>query len=428
MNMLGWRIGRLAYVLRRVRGSLALRGWRGTFRRIVQEHERMKSAAACTRDPGLLTAAKRAGSRRILIVDSMAPDPTRDSGSVRLTQIMGLLQEEGWEIFFFADDDLAVEADVTRLAALGVELRRDAITPWLRSHGASLDAVMLCRLAVADQYLTLVRGLAPGARVVFDTVDLHHIREQRAAELIGKRQLIRQASKSRARELDIIQRSDVTLVVSDHEAATLAETLPASKVRLLSNIHDVHARERDFAQRDGLLFIGGFGHPPNADAVRWFIKDILPIVWQSEPSLIFHVVGDIDPASRLELSTPGVAIHGRVADIEPLLAQCRVSVAPLRFGAGVKGKVNLSLSYGLPAVVTTVAAEGMHLVHGVNAMIADAAPAFAVGLLELYKDEATWERLSVAGQRTIREYFSREHARQALRDALIPPEPAPLAN
>lgn len=412
--------------MRRLQSSLAIRGWTGTLRRIAQERKRMQSAVACTQNAAD-TAAKRADSRRILIVDSMVPDPTRDSGSVRLTQIMDLLREDDWEIFFFADDNLVSEADVSRLAAIGVELRRDEILPWLENHGASLDAVMLCRLAIADQYLKLVRRFAPGARVVFDTVDLHHIREQRAAELTGKRRLIRQAHQSRERELDIIRRSDVTFVVSDHEAATLAETLPTSKVRLLSNIHEVHPPQRGFAQRSGLLFIGGFGHPPNVDAVHWFIKDILPIAWRSEPSLVFHVVGDIDTASRQALSMPGVVIHGRVVDIEPLLAQSRVSVAPLRFGAGVKGKINLSLSYGLPTVVTSMAAEGMHLVHGVNAMIADDAPAFAASLLHLYKDEATWERLSVSGQQTIKEHFSREHARQALRDALMSPIPATLA-
>jgi glycosyltransferase involved in cell wall biosynthesis len=289
---------------------------------------------------------------------------------------------------------------------------------WLREHGATLDAILLCRLAVAAPYLKPSRRLAPKAMCIFDTVDLHFVREERAAEVSGSRSMLRQSAASRRRELSLIRDSDVSFVVSEVELALLRKEVPESHVELVSNIHKVHGRRASFFERRDLLFIGGFGHPPNEDAVRWFVTEILPLLRTRDPSICLHVAGDITPEARTALSRPGVEIHGRVDDLSELMDRCKISIAPLRFGAGVKGKVNMAMSYGLPVVVTSIAAEGMHLSDGHDALIADTAFDFAEAVWRAYCDEHLWLQLSDGGIANVRQYFSPEVALRTLRRIL----------
>jgi glycosyltransferase involved in cell wall biosynthesis len=411
-----WNLRRLRHLGRRFSGSIAIRGWKGTLRRALHSPHNPADGAtdrapivASVRPPAANFAAKR-----ILIIDSMTPDPTRDSGSMRLCQIFSLLNAAGWMIEFFADYDDASPSDIARLGKLGVSVHHGNPRRWLAIEGESLDAAMLCRLPVADQYLATVRSLAPHALAIFDTVDLHFVREQHAAALWGSRRLARQASRSRRRELEMIGRSDVTFVVSDEERDILVHEAPSARVERVSNIHDAVGRSAPFASRKGLLFVGGFGHPPNEDAVRWFAREVLPQLREAENTIELHIVGDIDDASRRFLEQAGLIVHGRVTDLTSLLGEARLSVAPLRFGAGVKGKVNQAMSHGLPVVLTTIAAKGMHLIHGVDAMIADEPAAMAEAILRAYHDESLWLRLSDAGIDNVRRYFSSECAREAL--------------
>ncbi|MDF4002837.1 glycosyltransferase family 4 protein [Luteibacter sp. PPL552] len=197
--------------------------------------------------------------------------------------------------------------------------------------------------------------------------------------------------------------------------------MPAAHVELVSNIHDVNGRARPFDARGGLIFVGGFGHPPNEDAVRWFAAHVLPRVRERDPSIVFHVVGDIDEPTRRSLAREGMHLHGRIDDLAPLLGEARVSVAPLRFGAGVKGKVNQAMSHGIPVVLTTLAAEGMHLRNGVDALVEDDADAMAAAIDRVYHDEALWTTLSDAGLENVRRHFSAAPALHSLRHALGSP-------
>lgn len=410
-----WRLRRAILMLRRIAGSVALRGWKGTLRH-ARRHQGAPEAAV---EPvSLREPATGFASRRILVVDSLPPDPARDSGSMRLVQMLRLLNASGWRIDFIADDGRISAADEARLADLGTRVVREHPLRWLAKEGHALDAIMLCRLPVADQYLEPVRRHAPASRVVFDTVDLHFVREGRAAEITGNAALRRQAERSRRRELAMVRACDVTLVVSDDERQVLARELPGATVEVVSNIHGVHGRGRGIEGRSGLLFVGGFGHPPNGDAVRWFVADVLPLLLRQDAAIVLHVAGDIDDEARMAIASDHVIVHGRVPDLTPLLDGVLVSVAPLRFGAGVKGKVNQAMSHGLPVVLTSIAAEGMHLSDGIDALVADTPEAFADAILCLHRDAALWERLSDAGLENIRRHFSIERAGEALKRAL----------
>ncbi|TPG48694.1 glycosyltransferase [Rhodanobacter glycinis] len=385
-----------------------------------------KWSVELTRQPPAGTSLERAmrwhSRGRVLVVDAMTPEPARDSGSLRLCAILRLLDEQGWSTCFLPDDGRASSEEIAALGALGCEVLARPQTPalphWLKQHGRELHAVILCRHTVAGQYASLVRQHAPQAKLLFDTVDLHFLREQRAAELSGSATLARQAETSRRGELALIEQSDVTFVVSSHEQALLAQMLPKARVELLSNIHDVHGCRHPHRERRDLVFIGGCGHPPNTDAIRWMGTEILPRLREALPGIRVHVLGDVSDPMRCELASAGLEFHGRVPDLAPWLDSCLASLAPLRFGAGVKGKINMAMSYGVPVVATSIAVEGMQLNDGVDVLVADDAAAFVVAVVRLHDDITLWEALSANGMTNVREHFSMDAAAAALQRTL----------
>ncbi|MDR3444384.1 MULTISPECIES: glycosyltransferase [unclassified Dyella] len=365
------------------------------------------------------------GHRHILIVDALTPDPNRDSGSLRLVNIMRLLREMGWRVTFMADNRRSTPAEISRLGAMGVRVLckpwAPALPAWLAHEGKSLDAVMLCRHYVMAPHLPLIRKMAPKAKLLFDTVDLHFLREQRAAAHDDNPALAKQAQASRETELSLIRASDITFVVSPVEQKLIAAEVPEARVELLSNVHELFGRTHAYQEREGLVFVGGFAHPPNIDAVNWLVDDIYPRIRQQRPDIELHLIGDIPESEQRRLDLPGVHIHGRVADLGPWMERSRIALAPLRYGAGVKGKVNMAMSHGLPVVASTIASEGMNLERGESVLVADDGASFASAILCLYDDPDLWLRLSDGGLRNIRDHFSFEKARATLEAALANP-------
>ena len=366
---------------------------------------------------------------RVLIVDACTPMPDHDSGSLRMVNLMRLLRELGLAVSFLPDNRARDGRYTEALQALGVEALyhpfvSDPIA-WLRARGRELDAIILSRHYVAANYIGLARLYAPQARLIFDTVDLHYLREERAAALEGKPELAQQAARSKAQELKLMRECDITVVVSAIEKELLARELPQARVEIVSNVHAVYGCRRSFAQRRDLVFVGGFQHPPNVDAVRWFVREVFPLVRARLPGVVFHVIGSKAPAEIRGLAHDGVCVHGFVEDIAPYMDGCRLSVAPLRYGAGVKGKVNMAMSYGLPVVATAAAVEGMHVRTGTDlddpdVMVADTPSEFATAILRAYGDATLWKKLSDNGLVNVRRYFSFDAAREALLRILPP--------
>lgn len=370
----------------------------------------------------LAQAIRWRSRERVLVVDAATPDPARDSGSLRLCAILRLLDEQGWSTIFAPDDGRASTAEITALGALGCEVLWRPWVPdlrqWLRQHGNELQAVILCRHNVAGQYAALIRRYAPQAKLVFDTVDLHFLRERRAAELTGNSGLLRQAEASQRSELALIRQADVSFVVSSHEQTLLAGLVPEAQVELLSNIHEVHGCGHPRAGRKDLVFIGGYKHPPNLDAMRWIATGILPSLREAFPDIHVHILGDVSDPVRSELTRPGLTFHGRVPDLAPWLDDCLASLAPLRFGAGVKGKINMAMSYGIPVIATPIAVEGMQLRDGADVLVANSPGDFVASVARLQADIALWDKLSVNGMGNVRKYFSSSAAAATLQRVL----------
>ena len=363
---------------------------------------------------------------QVLVIDEHLPCPDRDSASLRQVRLLQLLRAEGAHVVLLATAAGADPATVGALRAAGVETwpAPDAGHPnrWLARHGSRFDTVILVRHHLAAACLPLVRRHAPAARVVLDTVDLHHLRELRGARLMGDPARIAEAGRTRERELSTMRKVDLTVLVSADEQKQLQASAPDIQTVVVSNLHILPEPITPLAGRHGLVFVGGFGHPPNVDAMTWYLQQIHPQVLATLPGITLDIVGQSPPASLQALARglTGVRVHGHVPDITPFMAGCRVALAPLRFGAGVKGKVNLSMAYGQPVVATACAAEGMYLSPGRDVLVADTAEDFASAIVRLCTDDRLWQQLSEGGRENIRRHFSLDAARPTVRQALLP--------
>ncbi|MDH5833094.1 glycosyltransferase family 4 protein [Luteimonas kalidii] len=423
-----YHLRRLGSRLHRMRIALAVRGWTGLLRRVLG----VPAASGATSPQGsaplafepLAPAPSRDGKPlRWLLIDVSTPRPDRDSGSLRSVNLMRLLRADGHAVDFLPDDRIAAGHYADLLRGLGVTVHdggdRAAYPRWFDRHLAGYDVLVVSRYHLAEFLLPLARLAAPATRVVLDTVDLHHVRERREAEVRGDDRLRRLSLATRARELATIAAADVAWVVSAAERDLLARELPDARVALLPNIVEPVADPAGPASREGLLFVGGARHPPNVDAIEWLVSEIFPRVRERLPGCTLHLVGDgLSRLQALRAPGPGVVVHDHVPDLAPLLAHCRVGLAPLRYGAGVKGKVNQYMAHGLAVVATPGAAEGAFLQHERDVLLADDAPGLAAAAVRACTDAALWQRLVDHGLHNTRHHFSFGTARRALADTL----------
>ncbi|SCY44020.1 Glycosyltransferase involved in cell wall bisynthesis [Nitrosospira sp. Nsp13] len=332
----------------------------------------------------------------VLVVDLRTPTPDQDSGSVRMSAIIRLLREMGFRITFISDSEerLPHYQEVLERQSIDVLHGFDAARSHLATIGGKYHFVLLSRPEVAFQYLPYVRAYALYATIIYDTVDLHWVRFEREMQISGDRALLDVIAHFRRLELFNTACADLVLAITDEEKNRLLIEQPDAKVTVLPNIHEPCPPRTSFDQRKDLLFIGGFWHKPNEDAVIYFVKDILPRIIEKIPDLVFYIIGSNMPMSIKSLHSANVEPLGFVADVVPYFESCRIFVAPLRFGAGMKGKVGQSMSHGLPVITTQIGAEGMGLHHGKHVLIATNPQDFADAVVQLYSNEPLWRNLS----------------------------------
>ena len=365
-----------------------------------------------------LSQPRTPSGKNILVIDHYVPKPDQDSGSLRMFQILKILRRLGHRVTFIPDNLAKTHPYTGELQKRGIEVVYHPyikkVRDYLVSNGAQFDAVLLSRCDFARKHIADVRLHAPGSRVIFDTVDLHHLREDGEARLTGAPDVRRKAQEKEALEHELIEQVDETWVVSPFEQRLLQEKWPGKSIQLVSNIVDIPGSKTPFALRGDFLFIGGFQHRPNADAVLFFMQEIYPLISKRLPEAKFYIIGDKPPPEITALSTERIVVAGLQRDVGPFFDSVKLSVAPLRFGAGVKGKINQSMAFGVPVVATTLAVEGMELKDHEDILVADKPEDFARALIELYESEELWNRLSENGIRKTRDLYSTDAARKKL--------------
>ena len=359
------------------------------------------------------------GRKNILVIDHHVPTPDRDSGSLRMFQILKLLHALGHRVTFIPDNLAKSQPYTAELQKRGIEIAYHpyvkGVRDYLISHGCEFDVVVLSRCHFARKHIPDVRRYAPQSRIVFDTVDLHFVREAGEARVTGDRNIERKARETQHLEYELIDQSDETWVVSSSEQRLLKEKWPDKSIQVVSNIVDVPGSNTPFALRRDWLFIGSFQHRPNVDAVLFFAEQIFPLVSQRLRDAKFYIIGDNAPPEIVALANEKIVVTGLQRDARPFFDSVKLSVAPLRFGAGVKGKINQSMAFGVPVVATSVAVDGTELWNREEILVADDPQDFAEAVIELYESEELWSRLSENGIRKTRALYSAEAARRKLK-------------
>ncbi len=368
-------------------------------------------------------AADRRPRARMLIIDACTPTPDQDSGSVDMVNYLRILIDLGYRITFIPESNLLHYGRYTdALQAMGVECIYHpyirSVKSFLSDRGGELDAVMLVRGPTAFSHIDAVRANCPNAKIIFNTVDLHYLRERRRAELETGRPESAEARRHRQMELHVIDRADATIVISPVERDLLEVEAPGAQVHVIPLLREIPGRGPGFRQRAGIVFVGGFRHPPNVDAVIWFCREIWPLIRARLPELELSIVGSHMVPEVDALAGQGIRVLGFVEDLDPIFGAARLSVAPLRYGAGQKGKVVTSLGYGVPCVLTTVAAEGLGLAEHEGTVRADGPAEIAAAVVELYGDPERWERLSDGGLASVEREFSVASNRSRIGDLL----------
>ncbi|MCX7553229.1 glycosyltransferase [Marinicella sp. S1101] len=362
--------------------------------------------------------------KRVLIFDACTPTPDQDSGSLRMMNLMKIFIDLGHQVSFVPENMAHFKNYTQDLQRMGVNCiyapEYPTAVAYLKAKGSYYETVILSRYYVANPILPLLKTYCSEAQIWFDTVDLHYLRETRMAELAHDKAALKAAKDTKNKELYVAENSDLTLVVSPYEQQVLASERPDLNVAVLSNIHEVYGGHVGHQKSAGLLFIGGYQHTPNVDGLLWFVEQIFPTILKAIPDVVLHVVGSKAPPEIIALGDqPNIKYHGFVEDIEPLMQQTRIAVAPLRFGAGVKGKVNMSMSYGQPVVGTKVAVEGMYTQHRHDVIMADDAQTFAAGVIELYEDPKLWQKIADGGIKNVEKWFSFNAAKKVITALLL---------
>jgi GT2 family glycosyltransferase len=370
-----------------------------------------------------LAADRRRGSR-VLVVDHAVPMPDQDAGSLRMFHLVRNLVDLGHRVTFLPDNLAAPQPYTEELAGLGVEVLCGEIdlAERLREIADETELAILSRPYVAARYLHLVRGLMPATRLAYDTVDLHYVRERRRAEVAGLTDH-RMSDGFRELELGLARACDVTVMVSEEEARRISDDAGGVETAVVPLANPVSEDPPGRSGRSGVLFVGNFTHTPNVDAVQFLLHDIMPLVWEERPDTVLTVAGGNAPSAIRDAASDRVEVPGWVPDLDPLLAQSALMVAPLRYGAGVKGKVSQALAAGLPVVTTPLGGEGLGATFGSELLVGESAEEIAAQVVVALEDEALWARLSAAGQDVVRRTTSPECQREALRALLAGQDP-----
>ena len=385
---------------------------------------RGEQTVAASASPEVVAAARElvpARKPRVLFTDAVTPTPDRDSGSIDIYWYMRIFLALGYEVTFLPVQDLVHAGRyTTALRMLGIRcpLNHDFPEPWmfLRDYGAEFDLILTYRASAACYVIDPIVQFAPQATVIFDTVDLHFLREERAAELSGSADELEQAQRTRVEELKIMGLSDATILLSSLEYDHIGEIAPEVRRYLISIVRPVPGCSAPASGRRGSMFVGGFKHSPNTDAALFLCSEVWPRVRLRDPAAELNIIGSDAPPQVQALHDPsqGINIVGFVEDLNPFYASMRVNLAPLRYGAGVKGKVAASLSVGLPTVATPTAVEGMFLEDGRDVLVREDPDAFADAVIRLSNDDALWDRLSHNAIKAAKETFSIEAAQSRI--------------
>ncbi|QDA58463.1 glycosyltransferase [Thermomonas aquatica] len=356
--------------------------------------------------------------KTVLVVDHYVPQPDRDAGSRTMWQFMQLFRQHGMSVKFWPENLWRDPVYTPWLQRAGIEVMygnawANGFERWLEQAGGAIDYVLLSRPHVSLPFIDALRRHT-NAKLLYYGHDIHHLRALSEHALTAEPALLEESARLQAMEERVWKGVDVVYYPADAETTHVQDWLSTHDGRARAATIPVYAFDSfpdapwaNLAQRRDLLFVAGFGHPPNVDAAVWLVREIMPKVWERMPEARLSLVGSNPTADVLALAGERVEVTGFVSDeeLQRRYARARVAAAPLRFGGGMKGKVIEAMRFGLPCVTTSIGKQGLETV-GDWLAAEDAPQAFADAVLRLLEDDAAWLAAAHAAQRHARENYS----------------------
>lgn len=363
-----------------------------------------------------------------MIVSDEIPTPDRNSADFRFSKLLGMLAEDTDVHYCVLGEQpqrerigaAAVERYAQSLTKLGITLIRSSLKSALKA--TRYDAVIFEWYFPARDLLVEVRTWQPEARVIVDSVDVVFNRLEAKARVTDSNADRAKAIEGKSAELSVYEMTDLVITVTDADAAILQRENPALKTFTIPNIHPLQdpipAPARD---NKNLVFIGSYARPggeTNIDAMLYFCRDILPLIAAAEPDVRLKIIGGPPTPEITGLASEHVQVLGFVPDTKPFLEASAISIAPLRFGGGMKGKIGEAMSLGLPVVTTSTGIEGFGLEPDKHVLMGDTPRAFADAVIGVLRDRSHLERVRMAGWQFIRDNYSDVAVRMRVRELL----------
>jgi len=353
------------------------------------------------------------GKGVILVVDHYVPEFDKDAGSRTTFQYLKMFVNQGYKVKFIGDNFYNKEPYTSILQQMGIEVLygidyNKNIYKWIELNKENIDVVYLNRPHISIKYIDFIKQKTD-IKIIYYGHDLHFLREMREYELTGKEECKLESEKWQRTEFELMRKSDYVYYPSYVEVEEIKKINPDQDVKAINAymFDNVDAEKKyNFSKRKGIMFVGGFAHTPNVDGVKWFVEEIYPLIVKKKNIPLF-IVGSNPPDEIKNLANDKITVTGFVSDeeLENLYSSCRMVVAPLRYGAGIKGKIIEAMSKGIPIVTTSIGVEGIPKTDEIIS-VNDKTQDFASAVLKLYDDEKRLEEISIQMRKYIKQYFS----------------------
>ena len=360
---------------------------------------------------------------RIFVIDRFVPNYDKDAGSRCSYMYLNIFKEIGLQVTFLGDNLNIIEPYTTILQQKGIEIlfgneyKDKNFETWLQKNIKNFKYIYLQRPDITSKYIDLIKQYYSG-KIIYFAHDLHYIRLFREYNITHNFNKLEQSNYMKKIETNIFNKVDVIHVVGSYEYKTLKnlfQNKTISNIPLYIYEDQFKKREQNFTKRKDLVFVGSLEHSPNFDGILWFTKEIYPEIIKKFPNMTLYIISSVLPPTITEIESKNVKIIGYLSDedLQLIYQKCRISIAPLRFGAGVKGKIVEASYYQIPMVTTTIGGEGLDYSIG-SFIMEDDAKKMAEIICQLYVDFRKLKQMSDSGKVLIEKYFSKKRAKDII--------------
>ncbi len=361
-------------------------------------------------------AREKSQNRKILLmVDHYVPQYDKDAGSRTLYHYLKIFASKGYSIKLIGDNFFKHEPYTTVFQQMGIEVLYGVYYAqnwqnWVKANGREIDYIWLNRPHISIKYIDILKEYTD-AKIMYYGMDLHFLRVQREYEVSHNKALIAESEEWKEKEFYLMKKADISYTPSEVEVDVVHQIDPDISMKAIKAFAYENFRDdipENFRERKHIMFVGGFTHTPNEDAMLWFVKEVFPLILH-RMDIMLYIVGSAPTSKIMDLKSKNVIVKGFLTDseLQNLYDTCKMVVVPLRYGAGVKGKVVEAMYNGLPVITTSIGAEGIIGIDDIVA-IEDEKEGFADRVCSLYENPDELERLSMAEQKYMKDNFSTE--------------------